>query len=226
MKALTLIGSIVAAGILMLGCTDKDDSTALYEVTVTNLTNAQPVSPVAVILHREDYALYRIGTPASLGLEQLAEGGDNTQLLLDADANASVKEAKGGAGAIPPGAQESVRVSGNGAGCISVATMLVNTNDAFAGTNCIDVSGLHWGGKLHLAVAAFDAGTEGNSESAATVPGPAGGGEGFNAVRDDRDFVAAHNGVVTSDDGLTGSVLTYEHRWDNPVLQIDIERVR
>jgi hypothetical protein len=224
MKALALMGSILAAGLIMAGCADKDDNRE-YKVTVTNLTNAQPLSPVAVILHGKGYTMYEIGAPASVALERLAEGGDNTLLIAEAEADTHVKEAKGGAGAIVPGGAESVRVSGDGAECIGVATMLVNTNDAFAGSNCIDISKLHEGEAMHLNVGAYDAGTEGNSESAATIPGPAGGGEGFNAARDDRDFVAAHGGVVTSDDGLAASALTYDHRWDNPVMRIDIVRI-
>ena len=47
---------------------------ASYDVTVTNLTNAQPLSPVAVIAHQEGYSVFSIGTPATAGLENLAEG--------------------------------------------------------------------------------------------------------------------------------------------------------
>ena len=49
----------------------------------------------------------------------------------------------------------------------------------------------------------WDSGTEANSETAATIPGPAGGGEGFNATRDDSDTVSFHSGVISQDDGLT-----------------------
>jgi hypothetical protein len=224
MKTLLLIGSIVAAGFLITGC--GDDAEMAYEVTVTNLTNAQPFSPAAVVLHRSSYEPFHVGAAASVAIEQLAEGGDNTLLLADAGADGGVIETAGGNGLILPGGTDRVIIEGNGGQCISVAAMLVNTNDAFAGSNCIDVSGLHLGDKMQLNVVAYDAGTEANAESAATIPGPAGGGEGFNAARDDRDFVASHGGVVTSDDGLAGSVLTYDHRWDNPVARIDIERVR
>jgi hypothetical protein len=224
MKALTLIGGILAAGLIMAGCADKDDDRE-YRVTVTNLTYAQPLSPMVVILHSKGYTLFEIGSPASVALERLAEGGDNTQLISEADADASVQETKGGTGAILSGGEESINVSGDGEACISVATMLVNTNDAFAGSNCIDISGMHEGESLRLLVGAYDAGTEGNSEAASTIPGPAGGGEGLNPDRDDRDFVAVHGGVVTSDDGLATSALTYDHRWDNPVARIDIERI-
>ena len=71
----------------------------------------------------------------------------------------------------------------------------------------------------------YDAGTEANSEAAGTIPGPADGGEGFNAERDDADTVSYHPGVVSSQDTLPDSVLMAEHRFDNPVARLIITRV-
>ena len=71
----------------------------------------------------------------------------------------------------------------------------------------------------------YDAGTENNSELSTTIPGPAAGGEGFNADRDDVNVVAMHPGVVSKDDGLTNSVLSFSHRFDNPTLSVVITRV-
>ena len=70
-----------------------------------------------------------------------------------------------------------------------------------------------------------DAGTEVNSEAAGTMPGPADGGEGFNATRTDTGYVAMHPGVVTVDDGLTNSVLTVQHKFDNPAVRIMVTRI-
>ena len=104
--------------------------------------------------------------------------------------------------------------------------MLVNTNDAFVGANCIDVTKLKSGESLTLNLSAYDAGTEENSELASTIPGPAGGGEGFNSKRDDVNFVHIHPNVITKDDGLATSALTQAHRWDNPVAMLKIERIQ
>ena len=79
----------------------------------------------------------------------------------------------------------------------------------------------------HFIISAHHSGTEANTESAGTMPGPADNGEGFNSARDDlADEVRMHSGVVTSDDGLSGSVLTQEHRWDNPTVRVVITRVK
>ncbi|MDA0994344.1 MAG: spondin domain-containing protein, partial [Proteobacteria bacterium] len=61
---------------------------ASFDVTVSNLANAQPLSPIAVIGHRAGYTVFTIGDVASPGLEEMAEGGDNTALLAEAAADA------------------------------------------------------------------------------------------------------------------------------------------
>jgi hypothetical protein len=72
---------------------------------------------------------------------------------------------------------------------------------------------------------AYDAGTEADSELATDIPGPAGGGEGYNAARDDQaDQVAMHAGVISGDDGFATSDLTEQHRFDNPVVEVRISR--
>ncbi len=55
---------------------------------------------------------------------------------------------------------------------------------------------------------------------------PAGGGEGFNAARNDtNDVVAFHAGVVSKDDGLANSALSANHRFLNPGAKLTITRV-
>lgn len=202
---------------------------ASFDVTVTNLTNAQPLSPIAVIAHQDGYAFFAVGSPATAGLETMAEGGDNSALLAEADADAMVTVTGSGAAPIGPAASETVTVdlleSALPGLRISVATMLVNTNDAFSGLDGMQVDNMAVGDVLSNRGIAYDAGTEADSELAADIPGPAGGGEGFNAARDDQmDQVSMHAGVVSNDDGFATSGLTEQHRFDNPVIQVRIER--
>jgi len=202
---------------------------ASFDVTVTNLTNGQPLSPVAVIAHNDGYAVFAIGAPATVGLEMLAEGGDNAMLLGDADADAAVLATASGAAPIAPAGSETVTITVPESDLpgllISVDMMLGNTNDAFTGVNGIDVSGLATGDTWTGRGSAYDAGTEANTEAAGDVPGPAAGGEGFNAARDDRlDAVTMHGGIVSQDDGLATSALTGQQRFDNPVMMVRIER--
>jgi len=231
MKPLHIWSSLITAGLILSGCnSDNNDapvqSMQSYKVTVKNLTFAQPMSPMAVSYHKESTTLFMVGSMATVGLEYLAEGGDNSSLLSELSSNDMVVASIGGNGLILLGQSDSVIVEGEVVKCISIATMLVNTNDAFTGRNCIDVTSLAVGETLMTGMPSYDAGTEANSEEASTIPGPAGGGEGFNTLRDDRDFVSIHSGAVTKDDGLTTSVLSQDHKWSHPTASVIIERIK
>ena len=80
---------------------------------------------------------------------------------------------------------------------VTAVSMLAPSPDWFIG-----VSGLNlyengkWVEQISIDLPVYDAGTEGNNELAGTIPGPADGGEGFNAARDDVNVVSRHSGVV------------------------------
>lgn len=236
-KPLSLL-FLLSAAFLLQACSDDDNipmtplplpEMASFNVTVANLTNAQPLSPVAVIAHHSGYAVFAVGSAASAGLEEMAEGGDNTTLLADADSEVMVVVSASGGAPIGPAGSETVSIdllNSDRAGLrISVASMLVNTNDAFTSLNT-SVETMAIGDMLTFDSVAYDAGTEADTESAADIPGPAGGGAGFDAARDDQaDRVSMHNGIVSQDDGLATSDLTEQHRFDNPVARISIERI-
>ena len=229
------ISTVLLTSVLVAACSsdsnDDDGGSNVsdvgkrYQVSIVNLTSNQPLSPVAVISHSSEFSAWSIGEAASSGLETMAEGGDNSALItseisgLDADAVS-------GAAAIGPGGSDqlSLTASSSAQTYLTVATMLVNTNDAFAGLSRVDVSALPVGGSVTLTAPVYDAGTEANSEDIGTIPGPAAGGEGYNVARDDIDKVSRHTGVVTADDGLASSALNESHRFDNPAVRITITR--
>lgn len=198
-------------------------TTMEYMVTVSNLTHGQPLSPVAVVLHQTGN-IYQVGEAASNVLEQLAESGDNTGVL---GANVSLGSGTNG-GILMPGMMAEIMVSttSTSAGKLSLATMLVNTNDAFSGLNGVDISHLSVGDSMMVNAFIYDAGTEANSEMAGTIPGPADGGQGYDAARDDVNYVAMHPGVVSYEDGLGESVLNNSHKFDNPGLRVMIVRTQ
>jgi hypothetical protein len=218
--------------VLLSACGGSNNSTPLpetptpvtysYEVSVTNLTQAQPLSPIAVVLHNEG-GLFDVGVSASVALENLAESGDNSQ-VLEMDL---VLASESGVGVIMPGMSEmvSVSITDTQPMMLSTATMLVNTNDAFSGFSGMSIENMAVGEIISFQTGSYDSGTEKNSETMATIPGPAAGGEGFNAERDDVDFVSMHTGVTSRDDGLIQSALTQAHRFDNPTLEISVKRV-
>ncbi len=236
-----IVLALALSGAVLAGCSSDNDfvpppppppppAMATFEVTVDNLTNAQPLSPVAVIAHATGYEVFGIGTAATAGLEEQAEGGDNTALLAEAGADGNVRTTASGAGPIGPGGTETITIevleSDVATLRISTSSMLVNTNDAITALNAVDVSALAVGTSMTWRTIAYDAGTEANTEEAAHIPGPAGGGEGFNAVRDDiGDRVSMHAGVVGQDDGFATSGLDNQHRFDNPVASVRITRI-
>lgn len=218
---------------------------AVFTVEFTNLTYSQPMAPAAVILHEPGYQVFVEGEPASVALEQLAEGGSPAMVL--AEAATATQYLDGVAGTLTP--PRSVGTTNTVIAPLldldnlrlSVVSMLVDTNDAITGVNAADVSNLAVGASMTFTGPSWDAGTEANTETAATMPGPAaqaagGGGAaaGFDAARDDLfDRVRIHQGAVTnanSDDpsmeGLSTSVLTEGDRWDNPTSRIVITRTR
>jgi len=202
---------------------------ASIEVTITNLTNAQPISPVAAVLHANGYSSFAVGESAGLGLEMVAESGDNTEFLSEANAATETIISTSGAGVIPPGASETITfevLESDVADLeLSALGMLVNTNDAFSGVNAVGIGDLETGSSATYYGNAYDSGTESDDEAVGTIPGPADSGEGFNAERSDiANIVTMHTGVVSRDDGLISSALTEAHRFDNPVVKITVTR--
>lgn len=227
-----LMGILLTSSILLVACNDSSNSTIplpqepmklSYEITVTNLTHAQPMSPIAVVLHSPGH-LWQVGESATVALEKMAEAGDTSELFLES----TVLAHSAGAGLLQPGMSETlvVELAPGTEANLSFVSMLVNTNDAFTGLDAHDIGSLSDGESITFYSSTFDAGTEKNSEMAGTIPGPADGGTGFDAVRDDVNFVAVHPGVLSSDDGLSDSVLSAQHKFDNPTAKIQITRLR
>ena len=207
-----LLGAMVAFS----GCGSDDDdmvtppTTYTYSVSVTNVTAGQPMSPVLVTSN----SIFSVGESASVGLEKLAEGGDNSELL---DTNGV-----SGAGLLTPGSSETMTLTTT-AKSISLATMLVKTNDGFAGFNDLDLSALTVGESTTLYASVYDAGTEANSETNTTVA--AFGVEGFNAARDN-DIVTLHSGVISNEDGLATSALTAQEKFNSQALYVNVTRTK
>lgn len=227
---------------VIAGCGSKDEDepetltgerSFRYQITITNLSAGQPFSPPALVIHRDGWQAFTLGEEASVALEKLAESGDNGEFIALADADSSVLATESGAGGIAPGATAEILATAtadtdNGL-LLTWLSMPVNTNDGLTGLRGIDLGGFSSGDSRTYLAISYDAGTEANSESADTVPGPAASGlaEGFNAARNDvRNEVYLHPGVVTQDDGLSTSTLVGAQRWHNPIASVRIERVQ
>lgn len=210
----------MASIFILAGC--GNNNTRTYKVTLKNITLSQALAPAAIIVQDSttSFEPFEVGKTASLGLETLAESG-NPQVLLDEANDAKVLLTSSFDSLTTPGStNEATFTTENKSLNLSITSMLVKTNDAFVAAKNID---LDFSGSKTFYLNVYDAGTEANDESTTTVPGL--GGEGFNASRDDtQDLVTLHSGVVTQDDGLSSSGLTFSDRWDNPAAVLIIER--
>lgn len=202
-----------------------------FDVTITNSMAAQPLSPMALITHSEDYQIFFLGQSASVPLEELSEGGSNQAFLAEAEGSEGVLSTVSGEGEILPGTSSTLRIqytpSGEGMVYLAGVSMLVNTNDAIMAWQRIPISSLAVNETKRFVAFTYDTGTELNTETAETIPGPAAGGEGFAEERDDIiDAVLVHPSVVTADDGLSTSALSGIHKWDHPSVSVQIQRVQ
>lgn len=221
-----LLGGLLSLTLAACSNNDDDDDmmepeTQSYRIRITNLTHFQPLSPPAAVLHDDSSHWWSVGSEASVELEKMAEGGDASALLALLPNNPQHASSE----VLLPGASAefTLETDDMAENRLSVAGMLVNTNDAFSGLNALELEGMQSGQTQVIYTHAYDAGTEMNSEAAGTIPGPADGGEGFNAARDDvTSVVTLHPGVVSADDGLATSTLSAGEKFDNPTLRIEI----
>ena len=101
---------------------------------------------------------------------------------------------------------------------ISAAGMLVSTNDGFF---ALTGGRVPFYGKNSVAVGAYDAGSETNSELCAFIPGPPCGNGGVRDTGAAEGYVHVHSGIHG-----TGDLDPSMHDWRNPVAHISIRPVR
>ncbi|MFV1970524.1 MAG: spondin domain-containing protein [Acidimicrobiia bacterium] len=206
---------------------DDDDSEPVetYLVTVENLTENQMLTPAVVVSHEEDFRLYKKGRPASNGLQQLAENGGVPVLVAELSGNDDVFDvAVAGSAPIFPGGSASTLITLNDdESRISVAAMLICTNDGFAGVSGAEVA--EHRGETTRYGKAYDAGTEVNTQLFDDLVPPCSGISGVGTGMSNPAL--AEDGVVSHHSGITeaGDLSPATHGFDDPVIKVTIERV-
>ena len=190
-----------------------------FRVTVTNLTRGQQFTPILVASHSAGVKLFDLGSPASMELEILAEGGDTGPLeSLLLGMSRKVLDTDVGGGLLDPGESKTVTVDTTARfNRVSVASMLIPTNDAFFALN--GVKGPNGHQEIVLYSPAYDAGSEVNDESCTAIPGPVCGGVGYDPAGGEGP-VFIHAGIH----GI-GDLDASDRDWRNPVARISIVRV-
>jgi hypothetical protein len=210
--ALTLLLILTLASSLSFA--DHERRGRKVEVTITNLTRGQVFSPPIVIIHDGTFPLFTLGAPASLQLYPLAEDGLTDPLTDHIASLHEVFDFVVADAPLAPGHSVTLKLRTRGRfRFVSAAGMLVTTNDAFFAIQDVKVPKK---GVVVVYGEAYDAGSEGNSENCAHIPGPpcesasrnADGAEGY---------VHIHAGIH----GI-GDLYPATHDWRNPVAAITI----
>jgi hypothetical protein len=204
-----------------------------YTVTITNLTSSQPLSPPLIATHSKRVDVFTVGKMASEGIRLIAENGDNSVLaaaLNDKHLIRDVREVV--ATDVPvhraggPGSSSltiTIDARGN-ANRLSLATMLICTNDGFTGLDGVKLPGGF--APVTYYAGAYDAGTEMNDEIYTHIVDPCGAigpvmapPDGMNLRTPTNANISMHLGIQGGDD------LTAAHDWTDPVVAITIQRV-
>jgi hypothetical protein len=197
---------------------------ANFEVTITNLTRGQRFTPILVASHKAGVKLFELGRPASPELAVLAEEGNVAPLDDMLNTMPEVLDTANSGGLLNPGASVTVTVKTQGDfNHVSVASMLIPTNDAFFALN--GVAGPRGPEALAYTSVAYDAGSERNDELCASIPGPfftecGGPGGGGAPSGGEEGYVHVHAGMH----GI-GDFNAAQRDWRNPVALIVIRRV-
>ena len=211
------IALMVVFGMLVSGVAHAKDKKTLYEVTITNITQGQIISPPIVISHNRDFRLFDLAHPASPGLALLAEEGMPTVLEAELSRMDSVFQYNSADGGILPGTSVTVEIeTQKGFRFLSAAGMLIFTNDAFFAVRGVKARSR---GDVAAQAPAYDAGSELNSEDCTYIPGCGGGGNHDPA--DAEGYVYVHSGIH----GI-GGLDPAEYDWNNPVATIRVQRVK
>ena len=204
----TLMGGLMFAG--------NAAADAYFEVTVTNITKGMVFTPIMVASTKPGDGFFETGSAASPELEAMAEMGALAGLQASLDAydvtNSSFLPF------LAPGESvtQTVATTGQYKG-ISIAAMLVPSNDTFFAVNSI--AGPKGNKTMTVYSVGYDAGTEMNDELCASLPGP-GCGPDAGPPSMGEGYVYVSNGIQG-----VGDLDAALRDFNNPVAKITITRV-
>lgn len=215
--------SLIAMLALSLSATasaqDFSDVQSTYEVTITNITRAQLFTPILVTTHSGRISLFQLGAEPSQAIADLAEGGvtDTLQAVL-ADSTEAFDVQVSTDGLLGPGESTTVTVQSSGQrfNRLSLAGMLLPTNDTFVAINSMRLP--RWGSATEAR--AYDAGSEENDELCMNIPGPQCEGAALSEGIAE-GFVYVSSGIQGNAD-LSAEV----YDWHDPVARVRVVRVQ
>jgi Spondin_N len=210
-----------------------------FEVTFTDLMSGQPLTPAVAATHRGRNKLFRVGDRASFGLKEIAENGNPMPMLsrLASDRDVSDSLESPGGPLVPAGSPGDAMfgqsttftiTADRGARRLSLASMLICTNDGFTGVNGLRLPA-KVGRSVTVETMAYDAGTEANTEDFADMVPPCQALIGISTGEPgtgQSDPALAQNDVIRHHPGITGrrDLVPAVHGWDinAPVARITV----
>lgn len=164
-----------------------------FDVTITNVTAGQVLTPPVVVTHNSDIQLFTLGEVAPNFLTKLAEDGD-TSSFVGADGLDEVSDVAIADGAVMPGQSVTLTVETTQEHpLLSLAGMFASSNDAFVALNSTSLEFVAHSTMYNANV--YDAGSEANSEDCQFIPGPPCGNGGVRDTENAEGFVHIHSGL-------------------------------
>jgi hypothetical protein len=222
--ALAAVIGVVAVALALAVSPARGQDDITYNVTIENLTTSQPLTPPVVATHSDQVDVFELGQAASAELQAVAENGNADPLVALLGGSAAVFDVETGTGPILPGESASVTVEAPEGSLLTIAAMLICTNDGFTGA---DSWPLPASGSDSVDANAYDAGTEMNTEDFADIVPPC---QGLIGVSSDDDGTGTTNpalaegAVVAAHPGIQGGtdLTVADHGWTDPVARITV----
>jgi hypothetical protein len=241
---------LLAAGLALAACStptptaesslgrdgDADQAAApathRYRITLENLTTGQVLSPGVAATHTKAVTVWTAGSRASEGIRLIAENGEQAVAISELTGRPGVFDVVdiavptnrvGGSAPFPNPQSFEIEASAD-ANRLSLAVMLICTNDGFTGVSGIKLPG-GFRAEVHE-VGAWDAGTEQNNEEfdqivdACTAAGPV-------LAPPDGNGRVATNGLILQHPNIqgVGDLSVALHGWSFPVARITVQRL-
>ena len=200
-----------------------------FKVTLTNLTMGTPAqggqifSPPIFVTHGHGFSIGASGEAASAELTALAETGNHAPLAelaggLDAVSGIVAFPAPPDGVVIPGGSVTTTVSTSADMGYLSLATMLVQTNDGIVLANSLPLFDEDGNPRsFTMDLISYDAGTEDNNELATHVPGPPFGG---------MERAPTEGSVITPHPGIAGTAdVGAAFGWSEPTATVTVAPV-
>ena len=223
--------------ILLIPGLAMGESGRTYEVTITNLTAGQPLTPPVLATHSRRTGIFTVGEMASFEIKEIAENGNLEPLLTALGVDVHVHQVVAGMAPLVPAnnpgmtgfaSSETFWITAYGrANYLSFASMLICTNDGFTG---LDSVSLPKKSKTVYAMS-YDTRTEQNTEDFADIVGGCQALIGVSSTdvgtNESHDHIL-EGGIIIPHVGILGGfdLSPDVHGWSDPVAKIEIKRVR